>query len=122
MKTFLAELQDFTAELLRIAALPYKPNLNDGVLITAAPLWRLFRLPKWRKDLKKCWEQLEAGDFDWAHLAYSIWPKRVQEKCKKDRSLAIAHGLEHLCEMRLEEDRSTSRRIRKAKVAAPSES
>jgi hypothetical protein len=32
----------------------------------------------------------------WAHLAYSIWPKRVREKCKTDRSIAIAHGLEEL--------------------------
>jgi hypothetical protein len=98
-KTFLAELEEFKAELLRVAALPYRPNLNDGVMITACPLWRLFRLPKWRKDLKQCWDKLEAGEYDWAHLAYSIWPDRVREKCKKDRSLAIAHGLEEICEV-----------------------
>lgn len=121
-KSFLAELQDFKAELLRVAELPYKPNLNDGVLITAAPLWKLFRLPKWRKDLKECWEQLEAGDFDWAHLAYSIWPDRVREKCKTDRSLAIAHGLEQLCETRSPGATLGARRKRKAKAAAPAES
>lgn len=121
-KLFLAELQDFKGELLRVAALPYKPNLNDGVLITAAPLWKLFRLPKWRKDLKECWEQLEAGEYDWAQLAYSIWPERVQEKCKSDRSLAIAHGLEQLCETRPPEATSGARRKRKAKAAAPAES
>lgn len=120
-KSFIAELQDLKAELLRLAALPYKPNLNDGVLITAAPLWKLFRLPKWRNDLKECWEQLEAGDFDWAHLAYTIWPERVQEKCKRDRSLAIAHGVETLCETRSQEESPGSRRKRKAKAAAPTE-
>lgn len=121
-KSFMAELQDFKAELLRVAELPYKPNLNDGVLITAAPLWKLFRLPKWRKDLKECWEQLEAGEYDWANLAYSIWPERVRQKCKSDRSLAIAHGLEQLCETRPPGATSDARRNRKAKAAAPAES
>lgn len=93
------ELLDFQAEIERIIKLPWQPNLNDGVLITAAPLWRLFRLPKWQKDLKACWDKLEKGEYDWAHLAYSIWPKRVEEVCKKDRSIAIAHGLEHLCQV-----------------------
>lgn len=118
----MGELQDFKAELLRVTALPYRPNLNDGVLITAAPLWKLFRLPKWRNDLKECWEQLEAGDFDWAHLAYSMWPERVRQKCKSDRSLAIAHGLEQLFETSLPPERSGARRKRKAKAAAPAES
>ena len=97
--TLLSELRDFQDELLRVAELPYKPNLNDGVLITAAPLWKLFRLPKWRKDLQECWKELEAGEYDWAHLAYSIWPARVRDVCKHDRSIAIAHGLEELCEV-----------------------
>lgn len=92
------ELADFHTEIERIIKLSWKPNLNDGVLITASPLWALFRLPKWQKDLKACWEKLEKGDFDWAHLAYSIWPERVEKVCKKDRSIAIAHSLEHLCE------------------------
>jgi len=89
------ELKDFRAELLRVAAF-WKPNLNDGVQITAAPLWRLFQHRNWQKRLKSTWEKLEAGEYDWAHLAYSIWPERVREKCKTDKSLAIAHDLEHL--------------------------
>jgi hypothetical protein len=46
-----AELVEFRDELLRVAQLPFKPNLNDGVLITASPLWKLFRFPKWQRDL-----------------------------------------------------------------------
>ncbi|WP_205879043.1 hypothetical protein [Leptolyngbya sp. BC1307] len=98
LQTLEQELTDLRDQLLRIAQLPYKPNLNDGVQITAAPLWPLFRLKKWQDKLKDTWEALETGDYDWAHLAYSIWPERVQEKCKKDRSLAIAHNLESLYE------------------------
>jgi hypothetical protein len=88
------ELKDFRDELLRIAKF-WKPNLNDGVQITAAPLWDFFRLPKWNKKLKTTWQKLEKGDYDWAHLAYSIWPERVIPKAHKDRSLAIAHDLEN---------------------------
>lgn len=88
-----SELTDFRDELLRVAKF-WKPNLNDGVLITASPLWKLFRLPKWRKDLKACWDELENGDYDWAHLALSVWPDRVVRTAHKDRSIAIAHDLE----------------------------
>jgi hypothetical protein len=87
------ELKDFRDELLRIAKF-WKPNLNDGVQITAAPLWKLFQHRPWQNKLKETWEQLENGDFDWAHLACSIWPERVLRKCHEDRSLAIAHDVE----------------------------
>jgi hypothetical protein len=62
----------------------------------AAPLWPLFRHKPWQKILKDTWAKLEKGDYDWAHLAMNYWPERVREKCKTDKSLAIAHGLEHL--------------------------
>jgi len=104
------ELTDFRDELLRVAQLPYQPNLNDGVLITASPLYKLFHLPKWRKDLEECWKKLEAGEYDWAHLAYSIWPDRVRKTCKTDRSIAIAHGLEELYQ-----EPESSKKPRKAK-------
>jgi hypothetical protein len=94
------ELIDFKEELLRVAQLPYKPNQDDGVLITAAPLHNLFRHTKWRKSTEACWKKLEKGEYDWAHLAYSIWPDRVTNKCKKDLSMAIAHGLESICEIK----------------------
>ncbi|MCB0069889.1 MAG: BREX-1 system adenine-specific DNA-methyltransferase PglX [Caldilineaceae bacterium] len=92
---FALELDDFRKELLRIATF-WRPNLNDGVQITAAPLWSLFQHRAWQKRLKDTWEQLEAGDYDWSHLAMSIWPARVVPQCTEDRSLAIAHDLEDL--------------------------
>ena len=88
-----SELRDFRDELLRLAKF-WKPNLNDGVQITAAPLWKLFQHKAWQKKLKETWERLEKGDYDWAHLACSIWPERVLRKCHQDRSLAIAHDVE----------------------------
>ncbi|VWD58731.1 hypothetical protein BCO18442_07019 [Burkholderia contaminans] len=90
-----AELRDFRDTLLHIAAL-YQPNCDDGVLISAAPLWALFRHKPWQKVLKDTWAKLQKGDYDWAHLAMTYWPDRVRAKCKTDKSLAIAHGLEEL--------------------------
>jgi len=103
------ELKDFRAELLRVAAF-WKPNLNDGVQITAAPLWRLFQHRNWQNKLKDTWEKLEAGEYDWAHLAHSIWPERVREKCKTDKSLAIAHDLEHLYVETVKKTKKTRRK------------
>jgi hypothetical protein len=94
LETELKELQD---ELLRLAP-SWKPNHDDGVQITAAPLWRLFRYRPWQTVLKETWEKLEKGDYDWAHLAMSYWPNRVREKCRTEQSLAIAHHLENLFE------------------------
>jgi hypothetical protein len=64
--------------------------------IGVAPLWPLFRHKPWRTRRKDTWAKLEKGDYDWAHLAMASWPDRVREKCKTDKSLAIAHGLEDL--------------------------
>ena len=89
------ELIELRDTLLAIAN-TYRPNHDDGVQITAAPLWRLFRHAPWQKLLKETWAKLEKGDYDWAHLALAYWPERVREKCKADKSLAIAHDLEGL--------------------------
>ena len=92
-----AELIELRETILEIAP-NYRPNHDDGVQISAAPLWRLFRHKPWQKILKATWDKLENGDYDWAHLAMAYWPERVREKCKTDRSLAIAHDLEGLYE------------------------
>jgi hypothetical protein len=68
------------------------------------------RLDKWQKKLKETWGKLEKGDYDWAHLAHSIWTERVREKCWKDKSLAIAHGLEDLYEPPPEMPKRTKRK------------
>ena len=113
-ESLLAELRDLHAELARWAP-RWKPNLNDGVQVTACPLWKLFRLPKWQKTLKDTWQDLEKGEYDWAHLAYTLWPDRVREKCKKDRSLAIAHGMEEICEIKPAEGKKKRAKKKAAK-------
>ncbi len=88
------ELRAFLDEVKRVAPL-WNPDLDDGVIINFAPLWRLVPQNKsWQKELKSTWDALCEGKYDWAHLAMHLWPERVVPKCAKDRSLAIAHGLE----------------------------
>ncbi|MEQ1801913.1 MAG: type II restriction endonuclease subunit M [Gammaproteobacteria bacterium] len=88
------ELRVMLDEVKRVAPL-WNPNLDDGVVLTMAPLWRLVPQYKpWQKELKSKWDELATGKYDWAHLAMYLWPERVVPKCATDRSLAIAHGLE----------------------------
>ena len=95
-ETFVEELRTLLYEVKRVAPL-WKPNLDDGVIINFAPLWRLVPQHKpWQKEVKSTWDALCDGKYDWAHLAMHLWPERVVPKCTKDRSLAIAHGLEEI--------------------------
>jgi len=72
----------------------YLMDLDDGVTVNCAALWPLLE-PQW-KDPKKWWKELAEAkgrkDYDWAHLAKRYFPSRVEEKCKADPSLAVAHG------------------------------
>ena len=92
-EAFVEELRVLLEEVRRVAPL-WKPTLDDGIVLVMAPLWRLVPHKPWQRELKKKWEELAAGKYDWAQLAMHLWPERVAPKCAKDRSLAIAHGLE----------------------------
>jgi hypothetical protein len=93
-EAFVIELRQMLDEVKRVAPL-WLPDLNDGVVLSMAPLWRLVPQHKpWQKELKTAWEALCAEKYDWAHIAMHLWPERVVPKCANDRSLAIAHELE----------------------------
>lgn len=92
---FVSELRDFADKVRRAANLHLDFDLNDGVILNLAPMWELV---PWNEP-KKYWEELQEGKYDWSHIAYQLWPERVRERCKKDRSIAIAHGLEDLYEV-----------------------
>ena len=91
---FINELKDFKEKLEKIAKRGYDPDFDDGVILNMAPLHEVI---SW-KEPKAYWDDLEKGKYDWAHIAMKYWPDRIKEKCKKDKSIAIAHGLEHLYE------------------------
>jgi hypothetical protein len=95
LQEFELELIELSNVLLNLAA-TYQPCHDDGVQVTASPLWSLFRNKPWQKTLKETWERLEKGEYDWAKLAMNYWPERVRDRCVTNKSLAIAHGLEAL--------------------------
>jgi hypothetical protein len=78
----------------RQADAPFRMDLDDGVMINSAALWPLLK-PHW-KDPEKWWKQLCLAegkkDYDWAHLTRRYFPDRVEEKCKTDPSLGVAHA------------------------------
>ncbi len=81
----------------RPATACWSPEFDDGVLLNAAPLYRL--TPAWKKadaklDLKKVWEALKAGEYPWAKTAMRYWPRETLTACKDNESYRIAHGLE----------------------------
>jgi hypothetical protein len=93
---FVDELRAMREEVARVAPL-WNPDLNDGVVLTMAPLWRLVPQHRaWQRELKAHWDALCAGKYDWARIAMHLWPERVVPKCATDRSLAIAHDLEEV--------------------------
>lgn len=75
-EAFVEELRAFREEVARIAPL-WNPDLNEGVIINFALLWRLVPQHRpWQKECKHCWDKLVAGDYDWSHLAMHFWPER----------------------------------------------
>jgi hypothetical protein len=95
-QVFVEELSALLDEVRRVVPL-WDPDLDDGVILNFAPLWRLVPQNRaWQKELRTAWVSLTAGDYDWARMAMRLWPERVIPKCVEDRSLAIAHGLEHV--------------------------
>jgi len=117
-EAFVEELRAMRDEVARVAPV-WNPNLDDGVILNFAPLWRLVPQHKaWQRECKACWDKLAAGDYDWAHLAMHLWPERVVPKCAGDRSLAIAHGLEAVFWEEGEKGKWQARTVGKETVAA----
>ena len=57
-EAFVEELRAFLDEVKRVAPL-WRPNLDDGVVINFAPLWRLVPQHKlWQKEVKSTWDGL----------------------------------------------------------------
>jgi hypothetical protein len=60
------ELRRFRSEAERIAGLGWEPDLDDGIILCAAPLADLF--PAW-PDAKKARDELRKGQYEWAGVA-----------------------------------------------------
>lgn len=67
-ESFLSELRDFRDKLQRAADLNLNPDLNDGVVLNAAPLRELI---PWT-EAKKYWEELLAGKYEWSSIGRQL--------------------------------------------------
>jgi len=71
-----SELHDFADKLRRAANLHLVPDLNDGVVLTIAPL---FELVPW-KEAKECWEDLVEGKYEWSSIGKQMREKGLVKK------------------------------------------
>ena len=60
------ELRRFRQEADRVAGLGWEPDLDDGIVICAAPLADLFPLWKEPAEYRK---ELRAGKYDWSTVS-----------------------------------------------------
>ena len=72
--------------MLRIAP-TYRPNHDDGVQITATPLWPLFRHKPWQKTLKETWAKLENGRLQLGAPRHGLLA-RPRQRGVQDRQIA----------------------------------
>lgn len=105
------QVEGMMEELNAIINSGYIPNHDDGVPVTSCPLVKLIAHRGWKQECTENWEDLQKGEFDWSHLAMSMFPARVTQKAKKDWCLALTHGLEHLCENKPEEKKSRKKKV-----------
>jgi hypothetical protein len=66
------ELRRFRDEAERIAGLGWKPDMDDGIILCAAPIADLF--PAW-KDAAIARREIKAGKYPWA--AVSRWADQL---------------------------------------------
>ena len=104
------QVEGMMEKLNRIIEAGYVPNHDDGVPVTAAPLQHLAASRLWRTECEKNMEILAKGDYDWSHLAMSMYPARVAQKAKKDWCMALTHGLEHICENKPKEKKTRKKK------------
>lgn len=110
IRSQIQQVEGLMAEIGKIQSSGYLPNHDDGVPVTSAPLVNIVAHRGWKQECVENKEQLDNGEYDWSHLAMSMYPARVTQKAKKDWCLALTHGLEHLCENKPKEKKPRSKK------------
>lgn len=77
-EALIGELKDFRNELERVARLGLPPDMNDGVIISIAPLHNLV---PW-KEAERMWVELEQGQVEWSSMSRRMREKGLVKKGK----------------------------------------
>jgi hypothetical protein len=72
----IGELTAFHKTLHAVALLQMRPDLNDGVLLSIAPLWEL---TPW-SEARRAWEALKAGQYPWSTISQEMARKGLVKK------------------------------------------
>lgn len=104
------QVEGMMEEINAVINAGYKPNHDDGVPVTSCPLVKLIAHRGWQKECEENLKKLQKGEYDWSHLAMSMFPARVTQKAKKDWCLALTHGLEHICENKPKEKKARKKK------------
>lgn len=72
----LNDIQEFRDRLERVTRRGLRPDHNDGVLLTIAPLWEL---TPWA-EAKRTWEELQAGKYEWSNISKQLRGEYVAEE------------------------------------------
>jgi hypothetical protein len=111
LRARLEQIEGMKNEFDSIIDSGYKPNHDDGVPVTACPLVKLIRHSGWRQECTDNLKKLQEGEYDWSHLAFSLYPARITQKAKNDWCMALTHGLEHLCENKPKEKKTRKKKV-----------
>jgi hypothetical protein len=70
-ESVLGELVDYRDRLERVASLGLTPDVDDGVVLSIAPLHELVPRPEARRK----WDELAAGKYAWSTMAQRMHAK-----------------------------------------------
>jgi hypothetical protein len=73
-EALLADIREFRERLARVAELHLVPNMDDGVVLNAAPLHELMPWP----EPARYWRDLLQGKYDWSDIAGQIRERQGQ--------------------------------------------
>ena len=71
------EVAVFYGKADEVAQSGWEPDLNDGIILNAAPLEELFADVKWRKDVAKHRVKMQNGDYPWATVQTTYYDRQL---------------------------------------------
>ena len=74
-EVLLGEVAEFYEVADSVAQSGWEPDLNDGIILNAAPLVELFADAKWRKDVEVQRKKMINGDYPWATVQTTYYDR-----------------------------------------------